>query len=278
VPNIAGARRYIEVPAPAPKVGGLFAVARVIDTTDPHDLLGAEYQTDSCLPAQHWSAGNCGYGYPESLCNPDPDPVATLKTLRGIGTLVTGDPFTVYDGIECEPIGYASEELAAKAKASLLLKEAVQVEKHIEALIMAMDTDITPSGTPVDIVAAVGLLEEWLDVNYAGLGMMHMARKYATWAINANVVGAGLDGTLATIQGTPVANAAGYAPTDQIIGATGQITLLRGPVMVNYAPPVVNGLTCEPPRVVAERTFVPLIECGAATVKVARVSALVAEA
>jgi hypothetical protein len=115
VPNIAGARRYIEVPAPAPKVGGLFAVARVIDTTDPHDLLGAEYQTDSCLPAQHWSAGNCGYGYPESLCNPDPDPVATLKTLRGIGTLVTGDPFTVYDGIECE--GWSGKRLCVGRRA-----------------------------------------------------------------------------------------------------------------------------------------------------------------
>jgi hypothetical protein len=45
VPTITGARQYVEVPAPEPKTGGVLATVRVIDASDPHVLLGAEYQT-----------------------------------------------------------------------------------------------------------------------------------------------------------------------------------------------------------------------------------------
>jgi hypothetical protein len=265
MPNITGARRYVEVPAPEPRRGGLFPVARVIDSTDPHDLLGAEYQTDACSPASLWD-GNCGTGFPTTPCNPTGDP--QVKDFHGL-SLVVGDPITVYDGIDCEWVGAPADHYESRVRAGLALKEQKAIEKHIETLIAAMATDIT-TGAPVSPGEAIGLLEEWLSENYEGAGLIHMSRKSATWACGGDWVGVGLDGTLSTCQGTPVANGAGYSPTDDYIAATGQITLLRGPVMVNSVPGMNVGVECVPPRVVAERTYVPLIECGAALVKVTK--------
>ena len=249
MPNITGARRYVEVPAPAPKVGGLFPVARVIDSTDPHDLLGAEYQTDACTAAEHWSAGNCGYGYPETACNPNPNPVATLKDFHGL-SLVTGDPFTVYDGIDCNLVGAPDDHYLSRVEASLRLKEQVAVEKHIGALLAATTSTASTDG----IVDAIAMAEQWLDQNYAGLGVIHMSRYLAVAACAVQIIAPGIDGTLSTCQGTPIANGAGYAALTSTIIASGQVTLLRGPVEARVAPGMVNGTACEPPRALAERT------------------------
>jgi hypothetical protein len=259
VPNITGARNYVEVAAPAPKVGGLFAVANVIDSTDPHDLLGAEYQTDACTPAEHWSAGNCGYGYPATPCNPTPAVAATLKDFHGL-TLVTGDPFTIYDGIDCELLGGPSDYYRGRVEASLRLKEQKAAEQHVAGLLLASTNSLSAG----DIVEAVAEAEAWLADNYAGQGVIHMNRKSATLACAAQVVGAGLDGRLATCQGTPVANGAGYGSLVGKVVASGQVTLLRGPITVTNAPGMNVGVECSPPRALAERTYVPLIECGAA--------------
>lgn len=260
MPNITGARSYVEVPAPAPKVGGLYAVARVIDTTDPHDLLGAEYQTDACTQAEHWAAGNCGYGYPATPCNPTPDPAATLKDFHGL-SLVTGDPFTVYDGIDCNLLGGDIDRYEARVRAGLVLKEQHAVERHIAGLLSTL------GGAGLDetsVVAAIAEAEEFLAEHYAGQGIIHMGRGVATFAAAADVVVVGLDGTLATAQGTPVANGAGYgAVAHSSIFATGQVTILRGPVETRVAPGMDTGSgTCGPPRALAERTIVPLIECS----------------
>lgn len=263
MPNITGARNWVEVPAPAPKVGGLFAVANVIDSADPHDLLGAEYQTDACGFAEHWSAGNCGYGYPATACNPNPDPAATLKDFHGL-TLVTGDPFTVYDGIDCELVGAPDDHYKGRVEASLRLKEQKAAEQHVAGLLLATTT----TESAADIVAAVAEAEAWLADNYAGIGVIHMSRRAATLACAADVVSPGIDGRLATCQGTPVANGAGYGALDGVVIASGQVTLIRGPITTASAPGMNSGEECAPPRALAERTYVPLIECGAIKVTV----------
>jgi hypothetical protein len=261
MPNITGARSYVEVPAPAPKVGGLYAVARVIDSADPHDLLGAEYETDACTPAQHWSAGNCGYGYPATPCNPTPNPAATNKTFHGT-TLVTGDPFTVYDGIDCNLMGAPADHYEGRVRDGLALKEPKQVEAHVAGLLLALDATSTAATSIADAVAQA---EGWLAANYEGQGVIHMSRVTAALACAADVVAVGIDGTLATCQGTPIANGAGYGSVLAVgaVIASGQVTIIRGPVDVRSTPGQNVGAACEPPRALAERTFVPLIECGA---------------
>jgi hypothetical protein len=261
MPNITGARRYVEVPAPAPKVGGLYAVARVIDSSDPHELLGAEYQTDACTAAEHWSAGNCGYGYPATPCNPTPNPAATLKSFHQL-TVVTGDPFTVYDGIDCNLLGGPTDHYESRVRDALALKEQKAVEKHLSGLLAALDATAT---NDTSIAGVIALAEGWLADNYEGQGLLHMSRTTAALAYAAQALVANLDGTLMTPQGTPVANGAGYQTvlTKGMVIASGQVTIIRGPVDVRTAPGQNVGALCEPPRALAERTFVPLIECGA---------------
>jgi hypothetical protein len=255
VPNITGARAYVTVPAPEARLGGLFPTARVIDVSG-HELLGAEYQTDACTPAEHWSAGNCGYGYPATPCNPDGTP--TLKTFHGL-TDVTGDPFTIYDGIDCNLLG--TDDLGGRVRAALSLKEAKAVETHVLTLLQAAGGAATSAA---DIVAQIAAAEDWLAENYEGQGVIHMSRGTAALACAAQAVSPGLDGTLATCQGTPIANGAGYSALGDSVVASGQITLLRGPVEFREAPQMDNGDgTCSPPRSLAERTYVALIECGA---------------
>lgn len=261
MPNITGARNYVEVAAPAPKVGGLFTAATVIDSTDPHDLLGAEYQTDACTFAEHWSAGNCGYGFPPTPCNPTPNRGPTLKEFRGLD-LVTGDPFTIYDGIDCELVGAPSDHYRGRVEASLRLKEQKAAEEHVAGLLLALAT----TESAADVVEAIAEAEAWLAENYAGLGVIHMDRRTAALAGDALEVG--LDGRLSTRQGTPIANGAGYKALGGAVVASGQVTLLRGPITATTAPGMNVGTECTPPRVLAERTYVPLIECGAIKVTV----------
>ncbi len=256
MPNITGARAYVEVPAPQPRLGGLFPVARVLSVSG-HELLGAEYQTDACTPAEHWSAGNCGYGFPATPCNPGGTP--TLKSFHGL-TDVQGDPFTIYDGIDCNLLGH-SEGFGSRVTAALTLKEAKAVETHVLTLLQAA------SGAPVtsgDGVAQIAAAEEWLASEYEGQGVIHMSRGLAAVACAAQVIAPGLDGTLATCQGTPIANGAGYSALGDSIIASGQVTLLQGPVETRDVPQMDNGDgTCSPPRSLAERSYVALIECGA---------------
>ncbi|HEY6415790.1 MAG TPA: hypothetical protein VIX41_06120, partial [Acidimicrobiales bacterium] len=87
-----------------------------------------------------------------------------------------------------------------------------------------------------------------------------------------------LDGSLTSCQGSNIANVVtgsvgvGAPPTpvtEDTMYVTGQITLLRGPLEQYFAPqqPFGDG-TYAPPRALAERTYVPLIECFVARITV----------
>lgn len=256
IPAVNMARAYVDLPAPERRVGGLFSVASVIDVDDPHILMGAQAQTTVCEPARLWEHV-CPILFPGSCGKADP---AGYKKKAAHGfELVTGDPITVYDSIECKD----KADYSAEVREGLALKEQKAVETHIRALL-----DASPSGgTPKDIVEAVALAEEWLAMNYEGRGIIHMGTHEGILAAAAQVIAPALDGSLATILGTPVAVGAGYAVTgSDVVYASGQMVLYRGSVLVQNVPGM-QGPTaadCTPPRALAERTYVPLIECGAA--------------
>lgn len=258
MPVITGARSYVDVPAPEPKTGGVLATVRVIDVADPHALLGAEYQTDACYAVSEWLS-NCG-NYPDSICDPPVVPGTwDVKDFHGL-KMVTGDPFSLYDGIECSTPGHSHTEEEGRVTASLALKESRGVEERLSVIFAAWSGAYTIGVS--GIVNGVAAMEKWLEENYAGQGFISMTREMATRAVAADVVAVGIDGRLATVTGTPVVLGIGDSDT---IFASGQITVLRGPVMVNSVPAMNLGTgECAPARVLAERTYVPLVECGVA--------------
>lgn len=254
--SITGARNYVEVPAPDRKIGGALDVVRVVDATDAHSLLGAEYQTDACFSADLW-LGNCG-NFPTVDCATGVTPAAEVKDFHGLSTVV-GDPFTLYTGVECPSPGIPLDSYRARAEGALSLKESRGVEERLTTLLAAWPN--APALGPDRIAEAVASLEGWLEQNYAGRGLILMSRYVATLAGAAQVVAPSLDGRLATVVGTPVVLGVGDNTT---LFASGQITLLRGQVIVNAVSEMNAGDTCYPARTLAERTYVPLIECGVA--------------
>ncbi len=258
--TITGARHWVDVPAPERKIGGALDVVRVIEP-DPHALLGAEYQTDACFTADEWLS-NCG-NYPVVDCEAGTATVTDSKVFHGLAEVV-GDPFTVYTGVECPFPGAGPDAYTVRAQAALALKESRGVEERLTALFDAWPN--SPALAASNIVGAVAQLEKWLEENYAGRGYLAMSRGQAVLAAAAQVISPALNGTLASVVGTPVILGVG---TDTTIYASGQVTLLRGPVIVNGVTGMTVGDTCLPARTLAERTYVPLIECGVAAATVA---------
>lgn len=259
MPNITGARTYVEVPAPERKTGGVLDTVRVIDVTG-HSLLGAEYLTDACNSLNEWLS-NCGTAFPPG-CDPLGTPVTDTKDFDNLD-LVQGDPFALYNGVRCEGPGQAVNTLEARAKASLELKESHGVEKYLTGLLNGLaGGGSEPVYAASDVVDAVAHLEQYLDDEYGGKGFIEMSRGNAIRASAAHILVAGLDGRMQTATGTPVILGIGDETT---LFASGQITLLRGPIGV-YSVPEMNLAdgTCAPARTLAERSYVPLVECGVA--------------
>lgn len=251
---IVGARAYVDVAAPQKRAAGILESATVVDVSDPHALLGAEYQTNLCGLAGLWS-DNCDMSPAEG------------KTFGGV-TVVEGDPITVYDAVECGPVGTPYAEFEQMARDGLAFKEGYAVEASLREWFLAEGDSVT-TGTPV---AAVAGLEAWLGENYSAQGLIHMGPTTGVRARSQHaVLGEGAEAH--TAMGTPVVLGYGYqaaGASSFSAFASGRITLLRGPVMVNTVPISFDGTgdALNAMRVVAERTYVPLVECGAAKVVV----------
>src|SRR6188768_1994091 len=155
---------YVEVPAPERKTGGVLDSVRVIDVTDPHALLGAEYQTDACNTLNEWLS-NCATAYPPG-CDPLGTPVTETKDFDNLD-MVMGDPFALYNGVRCVNPAQRVDVYEERARASLILKESRGVEKYLTGLLNGLSS-VNPTLTATDVVDAVAQLEDWLDDNYGG--------------------------------------------------------------------------------------------------------------
>jgi len=256
---------WVDVPAPERKTGGVLDVVRVIDVTDPHALLGAEYLTDACTTLNEWLS-NCATAYPPG-CDPLGTPVTEKKDFDNLD-LVQGDPFALYNGVRCENPAQRVDVYEERARASLILKESRGVEKFLTGLLIGLSgAGNEPPYTATSVVDAVAHLEQYLDDNYGGKGFIEMSRHTAVHACAAQIIGAGLDGRMATCGGTPVILGIGDEST---LFASGQITLLRGAIQVfSVGEMNLADGTCAPARTLAERSYVPLVECGVARATIA---------
>ncbi|TFG51738.1 MAG: hypothetical protein E4H38_00885 [Gemmatimonadales bacterium] len=247
------ARNYKDVGPPSPAKRTIFDCAEVIETSDPHDLLGIEYETAYCGKASRWD---------EALCETAP---STTKDQTSIST-VAGDPFTVYSSVSCAPFGHSPEEMEAKAKDTLLFKEHMAVEQHLEEWLIANGTPV--AADPVVRNQAIGAVEGWLGEVWAGDGLI-LASPFAAslLAVDGGLFWDDSSG-LVTACGTSICvGNFGELGVGVHIYAVPRLILVRGPVFTALAPidtANVKNLTVG----LAERTYVPLFECGAASCEV----------
>jgi len=188
-------------------------------------------------------------------------------------SVVSGLPFSVYKTVECQDL---VEDDSAWAREALALGEAHAVESAFMQAVLAQPTTALPNGTTaVSLINGIAILEGYAADVYGGLPTLHMPRSVATRAAAHDGITPGLDWTMTTLQGAPVANGGGYslnlgptgvpAPAGQAwLYATGAVTLVRGSVEVHRVLDHTNNNQVT----LAERTYVPSVDCFAAAVLV----------
>jgi hypothetical protein len=258
--NISEARKYVEVPAAVPFQGGILSVAQILSAGD-HDLLGAEYQTDACAEGGIWDL-LCWIdkGIADCAGSTVPAPPGGYKQF-GQPDMVSGSPFAVYDGVDCDGPGSTGNE--ERARRRLGYSEGRQVDRKVTAILEAgKDADLTD----VSLQEAIMAFEDLAAANYGGYPVIVMPRSMAVCAYAQRLVERGPNGGLITVNGTQVAATApaddATTPNEARVYLAGRITLIQGDVRTIEVPGVVRpDGKCDPRRALAERMYVPLIEC-----------------
>lgn len=195
---------------------------------------------------------------------------STNKAFEG-RSLIEGDPFTVYKGVECDLLTTRDDE--ARAERGLRLGESRAVEAAVwETLLATSDAvDLTPGGGAVTVNGGIGMLEEYAGQYYGAVATIHAPRSLIPLMKDLEQV----DGHLETIQGTKIANGFGYTantgPEGTVAAAgeawlyiSGEVVLSQGPIATHAAPLVQNNRA----MVLAERVYAPSVECFIAAVRV----------
>lgn len=214
---LASLPKYVAAPGLVAPRFGLLSVIQWQDSSDPHAMLGIQYEPLTCGPADLTSALQCA-DEPES-------PFGVPKETEAGVPLVVASPFAVYGSYECNPVGRPLQEAFDRARQHLdtgkgrAIERAVQLgEAGNEPALVSEAVDITPAGGAVTLTAAFAEIEQYLRENYAGTGVIHVSPRVATIAHALMLVYT--DGeVLRTPLGTQVAVGAGYeesaAPTSE---------------------------------------------------------------
>ena len=178
------------------------------------------------------------------------------------------DAFAVYAGVDCFVVGSSDSEAAQRARLRLSYVEGAQVDLHMQAVLTTIGTDLATD----DVGGMIATADLIAALEYGGYPTILMSRDMLVHAFAGEYVTRAPDGGLETANGTRVAGIA----WDPAIGPenfflVGQITLIQGPIQDHIVPETVlpDG-TCVGRRALAERIYVPLIDClayaGVATV------------
>lgn len=187
--------------------------------------------------------------------------------------VVEGSPFSIFKSTECTDLHDDDEAWVRRA---LALGEAHAVEyAFMRAVLAGANTEKVNGDTAVSLINGIAMLEGYAADHYGGVPTIHMPRSVATRAAAKDAIQPGLDFTMTTKQGSLVANGGGYsiniAPdgTPAAAGtawlyATGAVTLARTPVQAHR----VLDHTKNNQVALAERTYVPSVDCFVAAVLV----------
>jgi len=241
----------IDAPARAPRKGGLLTVANVQDAPDSHAAFGVEFQSF----AMCGEFGNGLWAAPCASSSSDLDLMFDDEKQFSGPQVITGDPFAVYAGVECDLLG----SYGAEARARLESGEEYTVSRAYAATLAPEFADSGNSlGTfaPGNTVGAIAALEQAAATTYGGLPIIHMAPYLASLAVSQRAAFIDpLTGLLTTGLGTPIAAGAGY-PADRM-WATGEVHIWRTPVRTYDVPDVRTNTA----QTLAERIYVVATDC-----------------
>lgn len=189
-------------------------------------------------------------------------------------SVVTGDPFTIYKGVECLYVGDDDTEWARRA---LAVGEGRAVEEGVlrQILTRASTVNLTPGSGAVKIRRGVSLLEGYAAQVYGGVPTIHASRTVASLALTDRAFQSDDAFRVTTRQGAVVANGGGYEANlgpNQVVPAageawlyiTGTVTLVRSEVDAYRA----LDWKRNNQQALAERIYTPLVECFVAAVRV----------
>lgn len=252
---------YIEAPAVAPALGGLYAVANVLEGDSHVGAAGFQYLSENCGVAT---------ALDDQVCLTAAE--RATKTFGETTVVESTDPFAVYKGVECVDM---TDDDTSWARRGLELTEHVAVEQRVMEELLAGATDITPTpGTAVTVREGIALLEGIAAANYGGVPVLHMARSTATIGFSEQVLEHDPSFTVMTRQGALVANGGGYeinlspagvaaAEGEAWIYVTGAVTVVRTPVVTVRVIPgsVPGGGHTNLQQALAERMVAVSAEC-----------------
>jgi len=222
----------VEAPTPAGRKYELLDVADVHEGMawiDPNDM---------------FTSWNCIDGEAVEVCVGNP-PAKTFSS----PTLVDGARFAVYIGGACKPL---SADVESNIDRVFDLRESRVVEKTFEQLILGSGSVV--SGSPVSAAHALGLMENALGDEYAGLGTIHMSPMIATLLLQDKLL-VDVGGRLYTNLGTKAVVGTGYSSST--LYGTGDVTIYRSTKTLVPAPDTTNNIA----NVLAERAYVIVADC-----------------
>lgn len=248
---------------------GAMTAYTIIEETDDHARNGVYYKSPFCA----------GVNTFDDVCAPDePDPKTPTDVDRN--AVVSGCPFHLYAYLSCRTT--TLEQMLTDVRIALDLGEQRGVELNVWERVLAHPASVilnTVPGTPgaLGLVAALAALESAIANCYGGQATIHANRGLAPYAAESYLLekqgGAAftpLGSRWAFYAGDPNTSPTGVpAPAGHAwVYATSRLTLRRFPVIV---PNTVDHILIYPtnePAVIAERTYVPTVECCAFAVLV----------
>lgn len=250
----------VDAPTVTPYPFGLLSVAQFPLETDEHWPAGIQWEEHGAaqaFTAAGWEA-----------------PALAAITHNGPGDNTTTDPgvpfgntasIAVYALVDVTAVGRDPEaaQTLAREKCSLAAPRALEAavwtgldssgDPTGAKALAATDTVVLGGGTAVDAVAGLGLLEEWLGSNYAGVGVIHATRgvsatfdrwrlaqlqsgKKTTGLGNLVAFGAGYDGSGVDNTAAPAGQAWVYAtPAVSVRQGLDVVTPVDTPHAFGYA-------------------------------------------
>lgn len=267
-------RNATEITAPitTPARFGLLSVATV-QPMGPHERHGVTWeQSAACAQARSIS----GYCQPTAIDLDDQD-------FYGV-PWAGGAPVTVYAEYDCTAVGRDPERARQLVTDRLDMASPRELERAVwtgrdstsavipDARSLA-ESDVLVDGDAVDLIGAMGLLEEWLGLNYAGQGVIHAPRKIGSTPVKMSAVGSHMETPLGTqvalYTGSPNSSPDGLVAADGTawLYATGAVIARRGADVI-VPEDIAQGLNYRTNDLVAlaMRPYLVAWECGSVAV------------
>lgn len=240
----------IEAPEPRGQRYGLFAAAN-----GPLELTGK-----AIGGGIRYESLGCGVAHSFPVECDDTPPSKEFDADDGV---IEADPFMVYAGLVCGPVGSNRARVEAKVRRRLANGEQAAAEAGLAAALAASSPTALLAPYPDDLKSVVGALEQWLygQAGYGQVGYIHAPLRFAAYAADAGLaVREAGTGVLRTILGTIWIF--GDYPDDGTMYATGQVTVWRSEINVPDVDQTLDRQTNQR-YVLAERTYAVAWDCVA---------------